>query len=113
MACSLFQCGFFFGSLLSHRNSHHPVFPFLLQLVCRYSNLGDTDEGHRLGNISRILFERFPNRNFLPRFYVAYYSYVHPRTNPIDECMQQLVYAQQVGLQTGDNECAMVSTGKL
>ena len=64
--------------------------------------------GYEYGQIGLELNERFSNRSFLARFYAIYYGHVHPRLNPIQESVAPLMYAHQVGLETGDNEFSMV-----
>jgi hypothetical protein len=72
------------------------------------STLGKFENGNRFGKLSFVLYERFRNRNFLARFYVFYYEGVHGWIHPVQECVKPLMHAHKVGLETGDNEFAMV-----
>jgi hypothetical protein len=68
-----------------------------------------SDEGDRLGRLSLVLFDRFDNWSFLARFYSAYYVCVCAWRHPAQECLNPLLFASQVGKETGDIEFSMVS----
>ena len=70
---------------------------------------GYVPEGNRFGQIAVALHEKFQNKYFLPRFYACYYRGVHAWTKPMAECVEPLLYAYQVGFETGDIEHALVS----
>jgi predicted ATPase len=70
--------------------------------------MGQLEYGNRFGKLSFTLYDRFKNRNFLARFYAVYYDGVHSWMYPVQESIKPLMYAHKVGLETGDNEFAMV-----
>jgi predicted ATPase len=70
--------------------------------------VGFVDEGYRFGQVARSVFDRFQNRNFHTRFYSVYYLGVHSYKHPVSECTGPVKNAYLVGLETGDNEFAMV-----
>jgi hypothetical protein len=78
-------------------------------LYVNISSVGLVDEGYKLGQVARAVFDRFQNRSFLTRFYSVYYLGVHCWKHPLSEFIEEIKHIHHVGLETGDIEFAMVS----
>jgi predicted ATPase len=62
----------------------------------------DTDNAFRFGNLGLELLDNFQVREYLPRVYVAYYAGIVQWKYPLQACLDHLIQAQRVGMQTGD-----------
>ena len=78
-------------------------------MIC-ITQRGDIESGVRHGQLGLAILERFGSIEYLPRVYAVYYSMIHPLKNPINQSLEPLQTAYQVGLDTGDIEFTTVCT---
>lgn len=76
-------------------------------MICMGVN-ADVDVGFRFGRLGLVLLERFEAMEYLPRVYAMFYGIMYPRKKPIRGCLEPLLYANRIGLQTGDLEFSCI-----
>lgn len=64
--------------------------------------LGNGEAAHRFGDISKRYLTRFPDRECRPRTLLLLYFHLHPIRHPVHESLEPLLYAHQIGFDTGD-----------
>ena len=66
--------------------------------------MSDREMAFRFGELALELIETLEVPEYVPRVYAIYYACIHPWKYPISESFEHLIYAHQIGLQTGDIE---------
>jgi hypothetical protein len=84
------------------------AYSFIFLDLKKNSLIGLVHDGYRFGQVARSVFDRFQNRNFLPRFYASYYLGAYSYKHPVSEWICQIKYAHLVGIETGDIEFSTV-----
>ena len=80
-------------------NASSPVFASYGMLE---SVTGNYDEAYRFGQLALKLQEIQGNMTLIPHTYPLVYTFFHHWRNPLQECLEPLNYAYEVGMTTGE-----------
>jgi len=73
--------------------------------------IGDIEAADKFGKLALQSLEKHGSTEYLPRVYAAYYGMIQSWKHDIKDSLEPLMYAYNVGLQSGDYEYACLCLG--